>query len=61
MLCLTHKSSFRTYYSYPIQTSINLEFNPIGFPAISVCNMNPVKRSKVENDTTFKQILKEVR
>ncbi|KAL4240209.1 hypothetical protein ACF0H5_001003 [Mactra antiquata] len=50
-------SLFRTYYSYPIQTSVSLEFNAIPYPAISICNMNPVKASKLNQSDELQELL----
>ncbi|XP_060588552.1 degenerin unc-8-like [Ruditapes philippinarum] len=48
---------FKTYYSHPIQTTVSLEFNSITFPAISICNMNPVRNSKLSNANALQNIL----
>ncbi|KAK3580740.1 hypothetical protein CHS0354_005750 [Potamilus streckersoni] len=40
---------FKDYYSYPIKTIVSLEFNALPFPAISFCNMNPIKKSMLVN------------
>ncbi|XP_045176367.2 degenerin mec-4-like [Mercenaria mercenaria] len=50
---------FKTFYSYPIQTSVSLEFNSINFPAISICNMNPVRNSKLNMSEALLKILAE--
>ncbi|KAJ8317417.1 hypothetical protein KUTeg_005321 [Tegillarca granosa] len=36
---------FAAYYSWPMKTSVSLEFSQLQFPAISFCNMNPIKKS----------------
>ncbi|XP_060580389.1 FMRFamide-activated amiloride-sensitive sodium channel-like [Ruditapes philippinarum] len=38
---------FQTFYSNPIQTTVSLDFSTLQFPAISICNMNPVRKSKI--------------
>ncbi|XP_069139292.1 amiloride-sensitive sodium channel subunit alpha-like [Argopecten irradians] len=38
---------FGAYYDRPIKTAVTLKFNPLPFPAVSFCNMNPIKRSLV--------------
>lgn len=38
---------FKTFYSNPIQTTVSLDFSTLQFPAISICNMNPVRKSKL--------------
>ncbi|KAL3877679.1 hypothetical protein ACJMK2_035348 [Sinanodonta woodiana] len=39
----------KDYYSYPIKTRVSLEFNALPYPALSFCNMNPIKKSMVVN------------
>ncbi|KAL4239574.1 hypothetical protein ACF0H5_000385 [Mactra antiquata] len=48
---------FRTYYSYPIQTSVSLAFSAIPYPAISICNMNPVRASKLDKTKLLKDLI----
>ncbi|XP_053383792.1 amiloride-sensitive sodium channel subunit beta-like [Mercenaria mercenaria] len=38
---------FRTFQSHPVQTTVSLDFSTLRFPAISFCNMNPVRKSKI--------------
>ncbi|XP_021361147.1 amiloride-sensitive sodium channel subunit beta-2-like [Mizuhopecten yessoensis] len=38
---------FESYYSWPIKTAVTLKHNPLQFPAVSFCNMNPIKRSYI--------------
>ena len=38
---------FRTYLANPIQTTVELEFNPIPYPAVAFCNMNPIRKSQL--------------
>ncbi|VDI63364.1 Hypothetical predicted protein [Mytilus galloprovincialis] len=35
------------YQSYPKQTNVKLDFKPMKLPAITICNMNPIRRTKV--------------
>ncbi|XP_060598498.1 amiloride-sensitive sodium channel subunit alpha-like [Ruditapes philippinarum] len=49
---------FNTYYSYPVQTSVKLDFDSIAFPAITLCNMNPVRKSKLDNSEELTEVLK---
>lgn len=35
------------YYSYPVQTKVKVEFKPLPFPAVTICNMNTIRKSKV--------------
>ncbi|XP_033760708.1 acid-sensing ion channel 5-like [Pecten maximus] len=44
-LCLQMYALFEDYYSYPIETTVSLKFNAIQYPAVSFCNMNPLKKS----------------
>ena len=48
---------FSAYYSWPIQTSISLKFSPLAFPAVTFCNMNPVKLSQIDNYPTLKEVI----
>ena len=36
------------YTSYPTQTNMELNFKPLAFPAITICNMNPIRRSQAQ-------------
>ncbi|XP_066292698.1 amiloride-sensitive sodium channel subunit alpha-like [Branchiostoma lanceolatum] len=35
------------YFSYPVSTSIDIKFASLPFPAVTVCNVNPVRASKL--------------
>ncbi|XP_078692469.1 epithelial sodium channel subunit beta-like [Branchiostoma floridae x Branchiostoma belcheri] len=35
------------YFSYPVTTSIDIKFASLPFPAVTVCNVNPVRASKL--------------
>ncbi|KAL4218059.1 hypothetical protein ACF0H5_022797 [Mactra antiquata] len=48
---------FRTYRSYPIQTTVSLEFGQLQFPAISFCNMNPVRKSMLNMSPTLRDTI----
>lgn len=37
------------YTSYPTQTNMELSFKPLAFPAITICNMNPIRRSRAKD------------
>ncbi|CAC5414909.1 unnamed protein product [Mytilus coruscus] len=37
------------YKSYPTQTNVKIDFKPLPFPMVSICNMNPIRLSQVEN------------
>ncbi|XP_046584647.1 degenerin-like protein asic-2 [Haliotis rubra] len=37
---------FTTFYKYPVKTSVKLGFTALPFPAVTICNMNPIKLSK---------------
>ncbi|XP_045176235.2 FMRFamide-activated amiloride-sensitive sodium channel-like [Mercenaria mercenaria] len=45
---------FQTFYSNPIQTTVSLDFSTLQFPAISICNMNPVRKSKIGLSPEFR-------
>lgn len=38
---------FSAYYSFPVQTAVSLKFSALRFPAVTFCNMNPVKLSQI--------------
>ncbi|CAC5385141.1 SCNN1B [Mytilus coruscus] len=40
--------NFITYQSYPTQTNVKLDFKPLKMPAITICNMNPIRRTKID-------------
>ncbi|XP_060579534.1 uncharacterized protein LOC132736423 [Ruditapes philippinarum] len=50
---------FKTYYSYPSQTSVSLDFSPIAFPAITLCNLNPVRKSQLHRSEDLRDLLSE--
>ncbi|XP_046584648.1 amiloride-sensitive sodium channel subunit alpha-like [Haliotis rubra] len=39
---------FTTFYKYPVKTSVKLGFTALPFPAVTICNMNPIKLSKAK-------------
>jgi hypothetical protein len=50
------------YISYPTQTKVKLQFKPLKFPFISLCNMNPIRKSQLGNlrNDLLKKILEKV-
>ncbi|XP_070194184.1 acid-sensing ion channel 5-like [Littorina saxatilis] len=36
-----------TFFAFPVKTSVNLAFSPLLLPAITVCNSNPLRLTKV--------------
>lgn len=50
------------YNAYPTKTNVKVEFKPLPMPYISVCNMNPIRLSKVDlvTDPLLKDILRDV-
>eukprot|EP00058_Branchiostoma_floridae_P010016 XP_002595504.1 hypothetical protein BRAFLDRAFT_69095 [Branchiostoma floridae] len=38
------------YFSYPVTTSIDIKFASLPFPAVTVCNLNPVRASKLPRE-----------
>ena len=43
-------SIFDTYYKWPIQTKVSLGFDNLRYPAITLCNVNMVKKSALNSD-----------
>ena len=39
---------FDVFYSYPKHSTIELGFSSLSFPAVTFCNVNPLRRSKLE-------------
>ncbi|XP_046551052.1 amiloride-sensitive sodium channel subunit beta-like [Haliotis rubra] len=37
----------KVYFLYPIQTKLELGFDSLSFPAVTVCNINPIRVSKL--------------
>ena len=48
---------FSAYYSYPIQTGVSLKFSALRYPAVTFCNMNPVKLSQINSYPTLKEVI----
>ncbi|XP_062611576.1 amiloride-sensitive sodium channel subunit alpha-like [Saccostrea cucullata] len=46
---------FGAYKSYPVKTSVELKFSSLPFPAVSICNMNPIKMTKLYITSTDTQ------
>jgi hypothetical protein len=38
---------FEEFYSFPTKTSVRLDFKPLAFPALTFCNMNPMRVSQI--------------
>ncbi|XP_045198345.2 amiloride-sensitive sodium channel subunit gamma-2-like [Mercenaria mercenaria] len=47
---------FAEFYSYPTKTSVRLNFRPLAFPAMTFCNMNPLKLSHLSDFETLWEI-----
>ncbi|XP_061175625.1 degenerin deg-1-like [Saccostrea echinata] len=47
---------FGSYKSYPVKTSVDLKFSSLPFPAVSICNMNPIKMTKLDMTSKDTQI-----
>ena len=46
----------RAYISYPVSVDISVQQEKLlDFPAVTVCNMSPVKKSALQADTTAKR------
>ncbi|WAR07479.1 SCNNG-like protein [Mya arenaria] len=43
LFCFQMVGLCREYYSYPTKTSVQLQFSPLLFPALTFCNMNPIR------------------
>ncbi|KAK7495033.1 hypothetical protein BaRGS_00013673 [Batillaria attramentaria] len=37
----------KTFFSWPVKTSVNLAFSPLQLPAITICNTNPIRQSRI--------------
>ncbi|XP_070194182.1 uncharacterized protein [Littorina saxatilis] len=53
LLCLSMLTGhlhylFAVFYSYPKHSTIDLGFSALSFPAVTFCNVNPVRRSRLE-------------
>lgn len=46
-LCYQLNLLFTAYYKWPLKTSVSLQFNKLQFPAITICNMNPIKKDQL--------------
>ena len=56
-------SIFDNYYSYETATSVNMGYGKMPLPSITICNVNPIRESKLlaheDSDkiiTTYKDI-----
>lgn len=41
-------SIFVNFFQYPTKTTVMIKFNPLPLPAITICNMNIIKKSKLD-------------
>ncbi|XP_050401041.1 amiloride-sensitive sodium channel subunit gamma-2 [Patella vulgata] len=41
------KFLFDTYYAWPKHSTVSLGFNSLEFPAVTICNVNPIRQSKI--------------
>ena len=48
---------FSAYYSWPVQTAVSLKFSPLQFPAVTFCNMNPVKLTHVKKYPDLQEVI----
>ena len=48
---------FTTYRTYPIQTSVSLHNSQQDFPAITICNMNPIRWTKIPDTDELHTLL----
>ena len=39
----------KLFLAYPIKTTVQIGFEPLEFPAITICNMNIIKKSQSGN------------
>ena len=46
------------YYEYPVNTAIELKYSKqLNFPAITICNLNPIKLSNLEHNDLLNELL----
>ena len=48
---------FSAYYSWPVQTAVSLKFSALQYPAVTFCNMNPVKLSQIDTYPSLKEVI----
>ncbi|XP_066273655.1 amiloride-sensitive sodium channel subunit alpha-like [Branchiostoma lanceolatum] len=39
---------FNKYFDYPVATDVSVKFATIDFPAVTICNLNPIRLSKLK-------------
>ncbi|XP_078617329.1 epithelial sodium channel subunit alpha-like [Branchiostoma floridae x Branchiostoma japonicum] len=39
---------FNKYFAYPVATDVSVRFATIDFPAVTICNLNPIRLSKLK-------------
>ena len=44
---------FDLYFSYPVNTLIDVAYEPLEYPTITICNLNPVRGSQIHLDTNL--------
>ena len=50
------------FADFPVTVSITLlHETELIFPAVTICNMSPVRRSSVENSATFQEVVETVK
>ena len=55
MVTLRQGNLVQAYLRYPTKVSTSLEFRQLPFPAVTVCNINPVTASKLPLVSDFIQ------
>ncbi|KAK7099908.1 hypothetical protein V1264_022944 [Littorina saxatilis] len=40
---------FKEFYSFPVKTQVKLKFSPLALPALTFCNVNPIRKSYAAN------------
>ncbi|XP_060606460.1 degenerin mec-10-like [Ruditapes philippinarum] len=48
---------FEEFYSFPTKTSVRLDFKPLAFPALTFCNMNPIRFSQIAKYENIKKVI----
>ncbi|GMS94840.1 hypothetical protein PENTCL1PPCAC_17015, partial [Pristionchus entomophagus] len=46
------------YVKYPSSTDLSIKIQSQGFPRVSICNQNPMKRSAVDSEPSLAEISK---
>lgn len=52
----------KSYLEFPKATKVSLSFNNLRFPAVTVCNVNPIRKSKLDEivETELHQLLDKI-